>query len=269
MELFNSLPDDELQDIEDFLTFIPIYESKRRENAYRSMLRRHQRLIEGKICVEAGAGKGIFSKQMAEMGAEQVYAVERSHVLYQLLEETTSGLANVERFEEYIEEFEPEKPVDLLLHEFYGPLVLDESILVLKDIQFTPGTILPDGGKLWAMPIMEAEVLENERAYTPRWKTALKNALISSLFEWKKFEPVWEVFDWHLGEDRASFEFEVPEQCDFLALCGEITHEGKGVLKMWWTNNWPVIFTPVCGKRFRIGFSYVEGFTDVIFKWIN
>lgn len=269
MELFNTLPDDELQDIEDFLAFIPIYGSKRRETAYRKLLQRHRHLIEGKVCVEAGAGKGIFSREMAEMGAEQVYAVERSAVLFQLLEDTTNGLSNVERFEEDIEEFEPEKPVDLLLHEFYGPLVLDESMLVLQDIKFEPGTILPDGGRLWAMPVMEEEIMEKEKLYQPSWKTALKNALISDLFDWKKFEPKWQVFDWNLDSKTNSFEFELPEDCDFLALCGEITHRGERVVNMWWTNNWPVIFTPVAGKRFRISFSYVEGFTDVFFQWVK
>lgn len=269
MELFNTLPEDELQDIEDFLAFIPIYESKRREISYRALLRKHHKLIQGKVCVEAGAGKGIFSKEMAELGARKVYAVERSNVLFQLAQETCRHQLNVECVEEDIEEFEPPEPVDFLLHEFYGPLVLDESILVLEDIQFKPKNIVPSGGRLWAMPIMETEILERDPNYQAVWKTALKDALVSDLFDWKKFEPKWVVFDWALGEKETSFEFELPEACDFLAFCGEITHRGKKVMNMWWTNNWPVIFTPVCGKRFRMSFSYVEGFTDVFFEWVG
>lgn len=269
MELINSLPDEEQQDIADFLAFIPIYDSKRRENAYRSLLRRNRALIEGKVCMEAGAGKGIFARQMAEMGAAKVYAVERSGIMFQLLSETVRGLDNVDCFDDDIEEFEPEGEVDLLLHEFYGPLVLDESLLVLQDIKFDPGTILPDGGKLWAMPLYESEIMVRDMHYQPVWKTALKNALVSDLFEWKAFQPTWPVFEWKIGDPETSFEFEVPEPCDFLAFCGEITHQGKSVLKMWWTNNWPVIYTPAAGKRCRLSFSYVEGFTDIFFKWLK
>ena len=39
MELFNELPDERAQDVEDFLAFIPIYESKRRTRSLMRLLK--------------------------------------------------------------------------------------------------------------------------------------------------------------------------------------------------------------------------------------
>jgi hypothetical protein len=268
MELFNELKGHRRQDVEDFLTFIPIYESKRRFASLAALLKRHRKHIKGKVVMEAGAGRGIFSKLMAELGAKEVLAVERSDVLYDLLETTVTGLENVSCYCEDITEFEPEKPVSLLFHELYGPLVLDETMLALRELRFRPGLVLPDGGKLWAMPISEAEILQKEPQYEPVWADALGGALISDLVRGIPFVPKWMVFDWDVHSEETTFAFELPEQCDFLALCGEITHQGKSVLKMWWTNNWPVIYTPVKGKRFELRFLHRDGYTKVFFDWV-
>jgi len=269
MELFNSLSGDREQDIADFLTFIPIYNSKRRIRAYYSLLRKFKASIQGQVCCEAGAGRGLISQKMAEMGAEKVYAVERSGVLFDLLEEGIQEFPQIESVEEDIEFWEPEMPIQTLVHEFYGPLVLDETMLVLQKMNFSPTTILPDGGRLWAMPIMESTLLEKEQLYEPAWKNTLAGALISDLFEHIPFEPTWEVFHWDVHQNQETFRFEVPEACDFIALCGEITHEQQPVLKMWWTNNWPVIYTPVSGKVFEIAFDYAYGYTQVKFEWVE
>lgn len=267
MELFNHLPDERLQAVEDFLTFIPIYESKRRERSLLAMLKRNRKLIEGKVACEAGAAKGLFAKAMRDLGADKVYAVERSPILFEILE---SRLGNEERIscvEDDIQDFDPEESIDLLFHEFYGSLVLDETMLALQDMEIEPGVIMPDGGRLWAMPISEEMVLAKDKVYDPSWKKALSGALISELFSWVQFRKEWCVFDWDLSQKETKFSFELPEDCDFLALCGEITHEGKSVLNMWWTNNWPTIFTPVAGKRFNMEFVYEDGFTEVFFEW--
>lgn len=269
MELFNTLPEDRLQEIDDFLTFMPIYNSKRRENAYRSLLKRNRKKITGKICCEAGAGRGIFSEYMLELGAEKVYAVERSDSMLKVLQAQSHQQEKLEVIEGYIEDFEPSEPIDLLLHEFYGSLVLDETIFALKGLPFQPGTILPDGGRLWAMPLSETTIAEKAPFYDPSWKDVLSGALISEFVEPLTFDPQWQVFEWDIHSPEDTFHFTVPEDCDFLVFCGEATHEGKSVLKMWWTNNWPLIFTPVCGKRCTFRFEYIDGFTDVYFDWEN
>lgn len=269
MELFNHLPDERLQAVEDFLTFIPIYNSKRRTSSLLSLLKRHQSTIQNGVVCEAGAARGLFSEAMRDMGAQKVYAVERSEILFEILQSRLGNEPRIECVEEDIQDFEPQEKIDLLFHEFYGPLVLDETMLALQDLAFEPGTILPDGGRLWAMPLSEKEILERDPLYEPHWKHSLSGALISEMFDWVKFEKKWCVFDWNLSQENPSFTFELPEACDFLVLCGEITHQGKSVLNMWWTHNWPLIFTPVSGTKFSLDFEYEDGFTEVFFQWMD
>lgn len=269
MELFNELKADKAQDIADFLTFIPIYNSTRRYNSLAALLKRYRHAIEGKVVMEAGAARGIFSKLMADLGAEEVLAVERSTTLYEIACASTENYPRIQCHLSDVSDFEPHKPVELLFHEFYGPLVLDETILALKKLSFQPGMILPDGGRLWAMPISEAEILQKDKQYEPAWMDVLEGALISDLITGIPFKPKWQVFDWNIHQDQTEFEFELPEECDYIAFCGEITHEGKSVLNMWWTHNWPVIYTPAVGKKFSMRFKYIGGFTRVYFDWID
>jgi Ribosomal RNA adenine dimethylase len=268
VELFNELSGKRELDVKDFLTFIPIYESKRRTKTLSALLKRHRKQIVGKVVMEAGAGRGIFSRLMAEIGAKEVLAVEQSEVLYEILGSTVENHPTVQCHLSDIREFDPADPVALLFHELYGPLVLDETILALRELRFEPGLILPDGGRLWAMPISEAEILAKDSQYEPLWADSLEGTLISNLVKGIPFVPKWKVFDWDVTSAQTIFEFELPEECDFLAFCGEITHQGKRVLNMWWTHNWPVIYTPVAGKRFRLRFKYAGGYTRVYFDWI-
>lgn len=271
MELFNELPEEREQAVEDFLTFIPIYESKRRFRSLHALLKRNRKWIRGKTCLEAGAGRGLFSKAMADLGAKKVLAVERSATLFEVLQHHLAEVPQAELHAGDIIDFVPKEDVDLLFHEFYGPLVLDETLLVLNELKFAPGMVLPDGGRLWAMPISEAQVLEADEHYDPSWKNALSGALVSELFDGIPFKGKWKVFDWQVGDGekgQISYTFELPEEADFIAFCGEITHQGKHVLDMWWTHNWPVIYTPVAGRSFRIEFDFDGRFTEVYFEWL-
>lgn len=269
MELFNELPDERAQDVEDFLAFIPIYESKRRTRSLMRLLKDQRAHLRGKVCMEAGAGRGIFAQAMAELGARKVYAVERSGVMHDLLRANVADDPRIEVFHEDILDFEPEEPVDVLFHELYGPLVLDETMLLLRELSFKPGMVLPDGGRLWAMPLSVAQVSAADPHYEATWRTALEGALVSDLFEGIPFKHTWEVFHWNVNDPRTKFRFKLPEQADFIALCGEITHQGQPVLDMAWTNNWPVIYTPVAGKEFELRFEVEDGFTLVHFRWIR
>lgn len=268
MELFNELSEERENEINDFLTFIPIYESKRRFRGLRSLLKKNQKHIRNKVCMEAGAGRGLFTQELLNLGATRVHAVERAGIMYGLLEERFGKEERVHLVKEDVGVYKPSEPIGVLFHEFYGSLILDESILSLRELEFKPDLILPDGGRLWAMPLYEKDIMEKDDVYEPRWKKLLGGTLISEIFEWQQFKPQWEVFSWDIYDKRRSFTWSIPEDCDWLALCGEVTHQGKGVLKMWWTHNWPIIYTPVQGKTFTLSFEYLgEGYTGVYFEW--
>lgn len=131
MEILNELPEKKGREIDDFLTFMGIYEDKIRERALKKLLYQNRNLIKDKICVEAGAGFGIFSIYMAELGAKKVYAVEESKIMFRLLKENVKNYRNIIPVNEKIEEFKPEEKVNFLFHEFYGSMLFDESILSL------------------------------------------------------------------------------------------------------------------------------------------
>jgi hypothetical protein len=267
MELFNELNAFRERAIEDFLTFIPIYESRLRTRRLKSFLKNQKQLISGKTCVEAGAGRGIFAGEMVKLGARKVFAVEQSPSMFQILEEEFGKHMKISLVNSPIEKFLPAGNIDTLVHEFYGPLVLDETILSLQRLKFSPENILPDGGRLWAMPVTEKQIRQKDKVYDPAWKKVLSSALVSDVFPGIPFRPVWEVFSWDVFRGGKTFEFVLPQSCDWIALCGEITHEGNSVLKLWQTGNWPVLFTPVSGKKFRLSFRYSGGFTKVYFGW--
>lgn len=266
MELFNELPIRRTQAVEDFLTFIPIYESAMRHRSLRALLKKHRSLIRGRVCMEAGAGRGLFAAEMLKLGAKKVIALERSAVLHELLSSLHRD-KHLQIVKADVTRFKPSEPVDLLFHEFYGPLILDEALPALRQLRFKPATILPDGGRLWAMPLSDAHIRKKDALYTAEWKTALGGAMISDLFTGIPFQPKWEVFHWTVRDRRMRFSFPIPKTCDWIALCGEITHEGASVLRMWRTGNWPVIYTPVMGKTMELSFRYVDGFTEVRLKW--
>ena len=269
MELFNELEAQKEQSVEDFLTFIPIYESKMRAARLKSFLRKEIKNIKGKHCVEAGAGRGIFSEEMLRLGAKSVTAVEQSKTMFEVLKAENKKNRKLNFVHASIETYRPAQKADTLFHEFYGPLVLDETILSLRKLKFRPDTILPDGGTLWAMPLFEKEIVKKDEVYNPSWRKALSGALISDLFTHAAFKPDWKIFDWDVHSRATEFEFTIPARCEWIALCGEITHEKKSVLKLWQTGNWPVIYTPVNGKTFRLSFRYSKGYTRVFFTWVK
>jgi len=69
MDIVNKLPEERFADVDDLLAFVSIYDDEERTRSYVSMLRRHRELIEDKVVVEAGCGLGLFSAEMARLGA--------------------------------------------------------------------------------------------------------------------------------------------------------------------------------------------------------
>jgi hypothetical protein len=84
MDIMNHLPRRRFREIDDLLAFISIYDDTRRTRALRALLRRHRQEIQGAVCVEGGAGLGLFAIEMARLGARRVFAVEQNPLLAKL-----------------------------------------------------------------------------------------------------------------------------------------------------------------------------------------
>jgi len=81
MDILNRVSPQRFRAVGDLLAFISIYEGTKRTRAFRSLLRANAKIIRGSVCVEAGWGLGIFSIEMARLGARKVYAVEQNPLL--------------------------------------------------------------------------------------------------------------------------------------------------------------------------------------------
>ncbi len=269
MEIINEINEKRRRYVDDFLSFIPIYEDKKREIALKNLLLKNRKFIKNKICVEAGAGKGIFSKFMVLLGAKRVYAVEESFYLYKILKENVKDEKKIIPVNKKIEDFLPDEEIDLLFQEFYGSLLFDESLLALEKIKFKPKRVIPDGGALWCMILKEKEIMEKDKIYEKNWKEILKNVLVSDLFPYIKFKPHFKIFEWNYGKDFPKFiKFELKRKGDFLVFSSEIKDKGKSILKTWETDTWSLIYTPINGKKFLFEFNYENAFTEIKFKWI-
>lgn len=269
MEIINEIKEKRRRNVDDFLSFISIYEDKKRESSLKKLLLRNKKLIKNKVCVEAGAGKGIFSKFMVFLGAKKVYAVEESFYLYKILKENIKGERKIIPVNKKIEEFIPDEEIDLLFHEFYGSLLLDESLLALEKIKFKPKRVMPDSGALWCMILKEKEILKRDKIYERNWKDILSNILVSDLYPFVKFKPHFKILEWKYGKtSKTLFEVELKRKGDFIVFSSEIRDRGKSVLKTWEGSTWPLIFTPVRGKKFLLEFKYKKAYTGIIFKWI-
>lgn len=269
MEIINEIKGKKRVYIDDFLSFIPIYEDKKRERALRKLLLKNKQWVKDKVCVEAGAGKGIFSKLMVLLGAKKVYAVEESFYLFKILKENVKSEKKIIPVNKRIEEFLPDEEIDLLFHEFYGSLLLDESIFALEKINFKPKRVMPDGGALWCMILKEEDIIKKDRIYEKKWKEILKGVLVTDLFPFIKFKPHFKIIEWRYGKTlKKSFEIEIKKKGDFLVFSSEIKDRGKSILKTWEADTWSLIFTPISGKKFLLKFNYKNAYTEVDFKWI-
>ncbi len=269
MEIINEINQKKRIYVDDFLSFIPIYEDKKRERVLKRLLLKNKEFIENKVCVEAGAGKGIFSKYMVFLGAKKVYAIEESFYLFKILKENVKYEKKIIPINKKIEDFLPDEEIDLLFQEFYGSLLFDESLLALEKIKFKPKRVIPDGGALWGMILKEKEIIKKDKIYERNWKEILKNVLVTDLFPFIKFTPHFKIIEWKYGEFfKKSFEFEIKRKGDFLVFSSEIKDRGKSILKTWEAKTWSLIFTPISGKKFLLQFKYKDAYTEVKFKWI-
>ena len=265
MEILNEIPN--YEDVDGFLAFVGMYEDRARLEAYRRFLARFP--LQGAVCVEAGAGFGIFTEWMLYLGARKVYAVEENPLMADLLRERFRREPRVTVVEALIEDFAPPEPVDLLVHDFFGPLLYDESLYALERLPFRPAQVFPNQGELlWGL--VEARRQVDEVVSMPVLRR-LEGVLISDLFPEPVQEPDQVLFRWRYSEGLSG-----PSRVSLKGLPGDLLvfgvrllHDGEEVCRAGRCVNWPWVWTPRAGDLFQLTFRPTRAHTEVHFEWVG
>ncbi len=266
MDIMNDLPEAQFNNLDDLLAFISIYDDENRSRAYFNMLENHVDLIQHKICVEAGCGFGLMAEHMAKLGAKKVYAVEANPFLFDIAKKRLSVYENIQVVHADIRDFKPDDPIDLLVHEFFGQLVLDEDIYVLDQLAFEPAHIMPNRASL-KMSLLQQNDLIDE-SITDDVLKRLKGALVSGLFEDEGIIPKETILEWRPG--RKEFQTTVDlsgQNGDVLCFGLEIFHNDDFICRAGECDNWSLVWTPRAGEMFDLRFEPAERGTSVLFKW--
>ncbi len=269
MEILNQLPEDHWLNLDGLLAFLAVYEDEGRLQAFQQVLKKLD-LREG-VVVEAGAGLGRLSRVLLEvLKPRTLYLVEENPLAVRHLHTLFGATPGVRVVQGFIESFQPAEPVDLLVQEFFGPLLYDESLAALERLPFTPREVFPNEGRLTVQVIPLSAF--QDPVLTPEVWALFQGALVSDLFDDSvvPYTPQATVLTWswsgglqHHEVDLSGLEGEV------LRFGVEIRHNGIHLCDPVHCPNWPFVYTPRIGNRFRLSFTYHEGFSETRFRWIK
>nr|BCX01312.1 MAG: hypothetical protein KatS3mg041_1358 [Bacteroidota bacterium] len=268
MDILNYLPPKRFAQYDDLLTFLSIYDDRRREWALKRLLRAHRDRIRGAVCVEAGCGLGVLSAYLARLGAKRVYAVEANPHLYALARDRLRSFPGVQVIRGDIRDFVPPEPVEVLVHEFYGQLLYDEDLHVLSQLRFQPRLVLPDGGRLLVGTTAACRLVD--RTVTVDVLRRLDGVLVSGLFDERGLEPCREVCCWRYGDVLSTVQGDLEGlsgEVVFFAM--EVQHEGKTLCRAGVCSNWSYVWTWRHGNRFWLRFEPEIRGMRVHFGWID
>ncbi|NOX37804.1 MAG: class I SAM-dependent methyltransferase [Calditrichaeota bacterium] len=268
MDILNDIPPRRFAEVDDLLAFISIYDDENRTQAYLSLLRSHRHWIQGAVCVDAGCGFGIFSREMARLGARKIYAVEANPLLVEIARSRLKPFPNITVVHEPIEQFEPPEPVDVMVHEFFGQLLYDEDVHVLQQLRFSPRLWLPNRARL-AGGVMDA-TQRIDQTVTMDVLQHLNGVLVSGLFEDVDVPLSFTVLEWQPTKFQYAVEYDIGrEEGDLLYLGLEIYQDQKRVCRAGECSNWSYVWTPRVGDRFRLAFQPADRGMRVVFEWLH
>ncbi|HBE04740.1 MAG TPA: hypothetical protein DC049_20015 [Spirochaetia bacterium] len=267
MDIINSLPSTRFHDIDEALAFVGIYDDQERTRSYLRMLAELKNEIRGKIVIEAGCGLGIFSEHMAKLGAEKVYAVEQNPALFSLARERLKKYPNIQAVHSSIEKFRPKEKISLLLHDFFGQFLYDESLESLSRLRFQPGIIAPDEGILGCGAASLADM--NDPVINSSIMRSLSGVLISALFDEKKLSLEHDLLTW-----KAKNKFLKKSRHTIRHLKGDLLYFGIKILfrgRQYCISgkcrNWNFIWTHRSADQFELVFRTGSEIPEVFFKW--
>lgn len=268
MDILNSLPEKRFREVDDLLAFVSIYEDQERTRRLTELLRSHADHIRGRICVEAGAGFGLFSAEMARLGAERVYAVEQNPLLAEIAYQRLRDFDNVQVVNLPLQEFEPQVDVDLVFQELYGQLLYDEDLFALEQLRFQPAEVIPDSGSLLCGVVSAADYVDV--SVTSEVLKQLEGVLVSGMFDEKLNELTVPVLRWEYGRGLTHLPVDLAAEAgDLLCFGVRIEHGSHPVCEAGQCPNWSYVWTPRAGDRFRFSFREGDAAMECSFEWLQ
>ncbi len=270
MEILNHMSYRRYSELSDFLAFVGMYEDSRRVEVYRFLMEKYRDAVEGGVVVEAGAGFGIFSEYALRLGARRVYVVERNRYMLRILRRKFGGNRRVKVVDADMMDFVPEEEVDVLIHDFYGPLLYDESLYVLERLRFEPRILLPDGGRLVMGTVPFEGILDD--VVNRDVVEQLRGTLVADLFDYDSSGDFpHEVLRWKWGSGLygRGYRFERNMEGHMIIFALELWHGDEFLCRAGECSNWPLVFTPVSGREFQFGFRWGGDFMKVYFRWVD
>jgi SAM-dependent methyltransferase len=269
MDIVNRLPEPRYSEVDDFLAFVSIYDDGERTAGYVEMLRRNADVIRGRVTLEAGCGFGVIAAEMARLGARRVYAVEVNPLMQGIAAENLAEIPAIELVKSDIEAFSPEEPVDLLVHDFFGPMLYDEDLLVLDRLPFSVGRVLPDRGRLVCGCARSADLCDD--VVTPSVLSRLEGVLVSGLFDDdERFDLPLTAAEWSAdgGLSIGDVDLAASRSDGDVLVFGVEIYDGRRVVgRSGPSSNWSYVFTPRRGDRFELGYEHNGRFMETVFGW--
>ncbi len=269
MEILNHLPEDQWLALDGLLAFLAVYEDEGRLAAFRQALSHVP--LRGGVVVEAGAGLGRLSRMLLEeIQPQKLYLVEENPRAVHLLSSVFQDDPRVQVVQGLIETFLPPEPVDLLVQEFFGPLLYDESLEALHRLPFRPRQVFPNRGRL-TLQVLSLEAFQDP-VITPEVWALMEDALVSDLLDAGAvpYAPDATVLHWSWEDGLVHHSVDLHGlEGDVLRFAVEVWHDDQKLCDPVRCPNWPFVYTPRKGDRFRFAFTYHEGASETFFRWLD
>jgi predicted RNA methylase len=220
-----------LMQIQNFYPSTGAYRSvmcdRERNNFYKNAIDRY---CKDKVVLDLGAGLGLLSLMAIRAGAKKVYALEVNPVAIRALKKLKEdeNLLNLIIIESSSWEAQLPEQVDIIVHEIFGPFLLDEMCLhTLKDAErfLKPGGLLIpekfgfdfkffDSEKIPSISYIK-DISQSYDESMQSVQTIIEDVIPDDNKDWVRFGS-WKFFDYPSTQLSQNFKFEKETKIDSL-----------------------------------------------------